>query len=184
MPRQPNASTEEILGMTIQLIAKHDVSGVTVDMVAEKAGVSKATIYRRWSSRNALILDAVTVMHRPGSNPDMGSLREDLAILLKELVDFLNRKNGGKVFAAFLNEAVRNPKVSAANRMITQEVRKAYETVIERGIERGELPEYVDVQLMIDLLIAPFLYRRLVDTIRAEPADIAPLLDVVLKGVS
>ena len=55
MPRRPNSSTDEILALTFQLIADHDVSGVSVDMVAARAGVSKATIYRRWRSREELI---------------------------------------------------------------------------------------------------------------------------------
>lgn len=180
MPRRPNSSTEEILTLTVQLIAKHDVSGVTVDMVAEKAGVSKATIYRRWASRNALMLDAITYIHRPGSSPDTGSIREDLRTLLKELVAFLNRRNGGAVFGAFLNEAIRNPKVSAANKRITHEVRASYETVIVRAIERGELRGDIDVSLMIDILISPFLYRRLVDNINADESNIAPIIDIAI----
>jgi AcrR family transcriptional regulator len=182
LPRRPNASTEEILALTVQLIAKHDISGVTVDMVAEKAGVSKATIYRRWASRNALILDAITFVHRPGSAPDTGSLQQDLSVLLNGLVEFLNRRNGGKVFAAFLNEAVRNPRVSAANQTITSEVRASYETVISRAIERGELRKDINVQRMIDILIAPFLYRRLVDSAKADPADVQPIIEIALKA--
>src|SRR5690606_6169555 len=109
-------------------------------MVAAKAGVSKATIYRRWPSRNALILDAITIMHRPGAKPNTGSVRGDLSILLKELAQFLNRRNGGKVFMAFLNESIRNPKLAEANQKITSEVRAAYVEAITQATARGELP--------------------------------------------
>jgi AcrR family transcriptional regulator len=180
LPRSPNASDDEILTFTNQLIAKHDISGVTVDMVAAKAGVSKATIYRRWPSRNALILDAITIMHRPGAKPNTGSIRGDLSILLKELLQFLNRRNGGKVFMAFLNEAIRNPKLAEANQKITTEVRAAYVEAITQAIARGELAADVDVELMIDFLISPFIYRRLTGNSKIEVGDVELIVDTVL----
>lgn len=182
LPRNPNASDEEILDITNQLIAKHDVSGVTVDMVASKAGVSKATIYRRWPSRSALILDALTIMHRPSGKPDTGSIRSDLYILLKELVEFLNRRNGSKLFLSFLNEAMRNPKLAQANRKISSEVRASYVAAIDQAIKRGELDGSVNVELMIDLLISPFLYRRFTGTSTVDAADIEPIIDVALNA--
>jgi AcrR family transcriptional regulator len=180
LPRSPNASDDEILAFTNQLIAKHDISGVTVDMVAARAGVSKATIYRHWPSRNALILDAITIMHRPGAKPNTGSIGGDLSILLNELVQFLNRRNGGKVFMAFLNEAIRNPKLAEANHKITSEVRAAYVEAIMQAVARGELRAGIDVDLMIDLLIAPFIYRRLTRNRKIDAGDVTPIVDAVL----
>ncbi len=182
MPPRPNSSTDEILALTFQLIADHDVSGVSVDMVAAKAGVSKATIYRRWPSRDALIQATIDGMRRPAGEPDKGTLRADLTILLNELVEFLNRPVGGKVFAAFLNAALRNPHLSVLNREMVKDVRTVYEKVLKRGAERGELEQNVDTRLVIDILISPFLYRLLVDNARARKTDIQPLIDVVMKA--
>jgi AcrR family transcriptional regulator len=182
LPRSANASDEEILTITNQLIAKFDISGVTVDMVAARAGVSKATIYRRWPSRNALIFDAITIMHRPGAKASTGSIRGDLASLVKELQQFLNRKNGGTVFMAYLNEAIRNPKIAEANHKITAEVRASYVAAIEQAIERGELDAGVDIELMIDMLISPFIYRRWTGNAKIEASGIEPVIDAVLKA--
>jgi AcrR family transcriptional regulator len=182
LPRNANASDNEILSLTNQLIAKHDISGVTVEMVAMKAGVSKATLYRRWPSRHALILDAITIMYRPGAKPNTGSIRGDLMILVEELLQFLNRRDGGKVFIAFLNEAIRNPKLAEANRKITAEVRASYVEVIRRAIARGELAEDTDVELMIDLLISPFICKRLTGNAKLEVADVEPLVDAILRS--
>lgn len=181
MPRQPNSSPEEILAITVDLIAQHDISGMTVDKVAEKSGVSKATIYRRWPSREALIFDAITYMHHPGGDPDTGDLREDLAILLRELVAFLNRRDGGKVFASFMNASTRNPNLAKLQQSISKGARAGYEKVIARGIKRGDLPGDVNVRLMIDILIAPFVYR-VVDNSVARPSDILPVVDVALAA--
>ena len=182
MPRRPNSSTDEILALTFQLIADHDVSGVSVDMVAARAGVSKATIYRRWRSREELIQATIDGMRRPARDPDTGSLRGDLTVLLGELTEFLNRPVGGKVFAAFLNAAVRNPDLSALNREMTDDVRSVYETAIRRGVERGELDSDVDVRLLIDMLISPFIFRLLVDNAQARPEDVQPIIEAVVKA--
>lgn len=182
MSPRPNASAEEILEITFHLIAEHDVSGVTVDMVAAKAGVSKATIYRRWESRTALLAEAMTRLRRPGVSPDTGSLRDDLAKLLKVLVDFLNRPDTGRVFASFINAAVRDPELAALQKEISKGARLDYEQVLQRSIARGELAAEVDMQFMIDLLIAPFLYQGIVEHAKVRPRDIERVVDAVLTA--
>jgi AcrR family transcriptional regulator len=182
LPPRPKSSPEEILALTFELIAEHDVSGVTVDMIATRSGVSKATIYRRWPSREMLIQATIDNMRRPSNDPDTGSLRGDLTILLNELVAFLNRPVGGKVFAAFLNAAVRNPGLAVLNREMTRDVRSVYEGVIRRAVQRDELAEGIDIRLLIDMLISPFLYRLLVDNSKARPGDIRPIIDAVLRA--
>jgi hypothetical protein len=122
------------------------------------------------------------MMHRPSAKPDTGSIRGDLRILLKELVEFLNRRNGSKLFMSFLNEAMRNPKLAQANRKITTEVRASYVAAIEQAIKRGELAEAIDFELMIDLLIAPFLYKRFTGTSSIDAGDVDPVIDVMLKA--
>jgi AcrR family transcriptional regulator len=180
MAPRPNASADEILDITFDLIAEHDVAGVTVDMVAAKAGVSKATIYRRWESRQALLVEAMTRLRRPGISPDTGSLREDLTALLKVLVGYLSRPKTARVFASFLNAAARDPELAALQREISQEARSDYERVLRRAIERGLLPADVDVQFLIDLLISPFLYRGVVEHAPAPESDIDRVIDAVL----
>lgn len=182
MPPRPNASSDEILVATIQLIAEHDLSGVTVDMVADTAGVSKATIYRRWPSREDLFFEALSYMRYPQADPDTGSLREDLTVLLKGLVHFLNRPDGGKVYAAFLNAAIRDSKLAALRREVARSARADYERVLFRGIERGEIASDINMRLVIDILTAPFIYRRLGDNMNARLSDVSRVIDVVLAA--
>ena len=184
MSPRPNASAEEILEITVELIAEHGVSGVTVDTVAARAGVSKATIYRRWRSRAALIHDAIASRHRPVAAPDTGSLRDDLAILLKDLVDFLNRPGGGMVDASFLEASTRDPELAALRRSMAREARSSYELAIKRAIERGEMPASVDARLFIDMVISPFLCRRMIEHGRARASDVAPVVDAAIAAFS
>jgi AcrR family transcriptional regulator len=182
MAPRPNASADEILDITFHLIAEHDVSGVTVDMVAAKAGVSKATIYRRWESRSALLVDAMTRLRRPGVEADTGALRGDLVILLKVLVDYLNRPDAARVLASFLNAAVRDPDLAKLQAAISRDARADYEAAIARAVARGELAADVDVQFLIDLLIGPFLYKGVVEHIRVPPGDIERVVAAALAA--
>lgn len=182
MPPRPNASRDEILVATMQLIAEHDIPGVSVDMVAEVCGVSKATIYRRWDSRDDLIFEALTYIRYPANRPDQGTLRADLAVLLGGLVTFLNRPEGGKVYAAFLNAAIRSAKLAALRREVADKARLDYEIVIDRAVTRGELPEAIDRNLLIDMLIAPFVYRRIADDADAKMGDVLPSVDAALAA--
>lgn len=182
MPPRPNSSTDEIIVTTIRLIAEHDISGVSVDMVAEACNVSKATIYRRWPSREDLFFEALSYMRYPQADPDTGSLREDLTVLLKGLVHFLNRPDGGKVYAAFLNAAIRDSKLAALRREVARSARADYERVLFRGIERGEIASDINMRLVIDILTAPFIYRRLGDNMNARLSDVSRVIDVVLAA--
>jgi len=183
MPPRPNASRDEILVATIQLIAEHDISGVSVDMVAASCSVSKATIYRRWATRDELIFEALTYLEYPENRPDTGSLRGDLTVLLRGLVGFLNRPDGGKVYAAFLNAAIRNPKLAALRGEVARKARLDYEIVISRAIERGELAPHVDAALLIDMLIAPFVYKRIADDAVAPMSDVGRVIEAALAGI-
>jgi len=167
---------------TIQLIAEHDVSGVSVDMVAEVTGVSKATIYRRWKSREDLIFEAMTYIKYPQAAPDTGSLRKDVAVLLGDLVSFLNRPDGGKVYAAFLNSAIRNPKLAKLRGEVSRSARVNYHTAVKRSIARGELRPETNIDVLIEALIAPFVYRRLGSPDDVPSDLIDQVVDVVLTG--
>ena len=182
MPPRPKATPDEILVTTIRLIAELDVSGVSVDMVAERSGVSKATIYRRWPSREALIFEALTYIDYPENSPDTGSVRSDFEVLLRGLVDFLNRDDGGNVYAAFLNAAMRDKNLAQLRGEVARKARLDYERVIERATARGELRPDANVSLLIDILIAPFVYRKISENAGAEPSDITGIIDIALAA--
>ena len=169
---------------TMQLIAEHDVSGVSVDMIAEKTGVSKPTIYRRWPSRDDLIVAAMAVLEYPHIDPDTGSLRQDLTVLLEMLVEFLNRPDGGKVYASFLNAAIRNPKLAALSREVTRQARSQYEAVIERAIARGDIKPDVGIEVLVDALISPFIYKRIAEDKPPRREDVGRILDLILPSIS
>jgi AcrR family transcriptional regulator len=181
---RPRRSETGILDATIDVLAEHGVSGATVDEVAERAGVSKATIYRHWGSRARLIHAAISSLDGPYVEPDTGSLRDDLAALLRDMVEYLDRRDVGRVIPSVIDAATRDPELAALHHDTQRRARRAFERTVRRGIERGELPSDVDVPLLVDLVRSPFVYRRIVAQTAVGPDDIEPVIDLVLGAFS
>lgn len=181
MSPRARRSDDPILAAAVELIAAHGVSGVAVDTVAARAGVSKATIYRHWGSRARLIHAAISSTQQPFVEPDTGSLRQDLTVLLRQLVGYLERPDTGRILPSFMEAAARDPELAELRQETIRESHAVYARVIGRGVERGELPAGVDVRLVTDLAMAPFIYRRFVDQ-PLDVADIDPLVDAVLAA--
>lgn len=173
---------DAILRATIDLVAKNGVAGVSVDAVAASAGISKPAIYRRWGSRARLIHAAFMCLQRPSVEPNTGSLRDDLIILLRQLVNYLNRPDIGRAFPSFIEAAARDPELDELRRETQREARSTFERVVRRGIERDELADNLDVRLLVDLVMAPFICERVVNQSTVRSADIKTVVDVVLAG--
>ena len=175
---------EDILGATLDVIAEHGVAGTTVDTVATRSGVSKATIYRHWGSRAQLIHAALSSLEGMYVETEGDSLREDLTVLLSHLVEYFERPDSGRVFASFVDAAARDPELAVLHQATVQRARDSFEKVVRRGIARGELPEDLDIELFIDVVRAPFVYRRVVAQSPVGTADIDAVLDIVLGTFS
>lgn len=174
----------DILDATLRVIADHGISGATVDLVAARSGVSKATIYRHWGSRAQLIHAALSSLEGPYVETEGDSLREDLTVLLWHLVEYFNRPDIDRVFASFIDAAARDPELAALHQQTMAKARASFELVIRRGIDRGELPADLDIGLFIDVVRAPFIYRRVVAQQPVQPADIEPVVDLLLGAFS
>jgi AcrR family transcriptional regulator len=180
MSPRARSSDVDILEATLEVIAEQGVSGTTVDTVAERAGMSKATIYRHWGSRAQLIHAALSSLEGPYVETEGDSLREDLTVLLSHLVEYFNRPDIGRIFPSFIDAAVRDPELAELHGDTMRRGRASFEQVVRRGIERGELPADLDVGLFVDIVRAPFIYRRVVAQSPVQAPDIDTVLDIVL----
>lgn len=184
-PRDPERDAA-ILAASLDLLAERGVAGTTVEAVAARAGVGKATVYRRWASREALIVDAVASVTAPLPVPDLGSVRADLLQMLSA-VGRRKPDSTERLLPRLLGEGGRNPELLRNLREHVIEPRRArFREVLQRGVARAELRADLDLELAVDLLVAPVLYRRMIDGISGElpPAALAGLVDVVLSGIS
>ena len=145
------------------VIASGGLAEMTIEGVAERAGVGKASIYRRWSSKGALAFDAVVdgiLATQP--TPDTGSLEGDLARVAENWVRQANTPRGGRAVAHFIAEVQSDPDLAVAWReRFVDRIREARRPIIERAIVRGEIPGGSDPELLMDLLFGPLYHRYL-----------------------
>ncbi len=160
-PRDERAS-EAILSATLRAIAEMGFGGFTMRAVADQAGVGLPTIYRRWRSKEELAREAIdAALGRAMPVPDTGSLREDLRILLHELVDYLNDPELGGIWLSLISESRRDGMWLESLEELTATRRHRVRVVVLRAVDRGELPRNIDVDLFLDMVQGPMWVRML-----------------------
>jgi AcrR family transcriptional regulator len=156
-----------------------------MDAVAARAGVSKATIYRWWRSKETLTLDALYDEWATASRPrDTGSLRGDLLSLLRPWVELAGRRPYGPVIARLITEARTDPTFAEEYQArFVQPRREAGRAIFARSIERGELPPDTDVEVALDLLYGPLYHRLLHGHASFDDRFARDVVDTALAGI-
>jgi AcrR family transcriptional regulator len=146
------------------LIDSLGFTGVSMDRIAEHAGVGKATIYRWWPNKAAVTMDAVLSIADPATpHPETGSARQDLAIHLRHMIRIFRSARTGPLIASVLAEAQHDPELAAEVNARVQAPRRAgAKQILEDGIARGELRPDLDRDAVLDGIYGPLYYRFLV----------------------
>ncbi len=181
-PRDERAA-EAILAAVVQVLEEQGFSGLTVDAVAGRAGVSKATIYRRWSTKEELVLTAISGRSHMAELPDTGTLRDDLRVLYGTIADDIQQEAAGRLLPALAAEAAVNPAMRTRLRRFVADRRGPTKFVLRRAIERGQLPADTDLDLLIDLLVGPLFYRVVFTGHRISAKVVERSIEIVLRGV-
>ena len=181
-PRSQEAH-RAILTATLELLGAQGFRGLTIEGVAERAGVGKTTIYRRWPSKAELVAEAIGQMRPPSAPPDSGSLEADLGGLMQSQRERAGTTPGlRRLIPVLLFEASQDPAfLTMVTEGVIEPIRDVVRELIRRGIERGELRPDVDVEALVDLLHAVPVYRILLaggDTSKVGdvPSRVVPLL--------
>ena len=184
-PRSEKAR-KAVLDAAAELLLARGLSAVSMDAVAEQAGVSKATIYRWWPTKETLALDALFTdwaAARPYPQ-DTGSLRGDLRSLLRPWVRLATSRPYGRVIAALLAEAQTDPVFAAEYRQRVAEPRRDQaRAVFGRAIERGEIPADTKVEVALDLLYGPLYHRLLHGHAPLDDRFTQDVIDMALAGI-
>jgi AcrR family transcriptional regulator len=185
-PRSEEAH-RAILAAVVELLAEHGLGGLTIEAVAAHAGVGKTTIYRRWETKNDLVLEAMEQLRPPGPPPDTGSLLGDLGALVAVQRERLEASQLPRVIPRVLGESLDDPDLHGeiVERAVTP-IRGILGEIVRRALDRGELREDLDVETMIDILHASPVYallmaRGAIDAVSGVPERVVPML---LEGVS
>jgi len=182
--RPPSASAHRaILDAARSLLAERDLAHLNLELVAARAGVGKATIYRHWPTREALALELLLEMAgdvRPAR--DRGDTRAELIAIVEGTLRALTQSPLGRVMQALFSELALNPAIGEPFRSAVVGARRAaVAQVLTRGIHRGQVRSGADVGLATELLIGPVYYRLLFGG-EFEPDFSARLVDTLLVG--
>ena len=152
-----------ILAATSQLLAESGLAAMTIEGVAERAGVGKASIYRRWPSRGALALDATFDEYLAGQpTEDTGSLEGDLEATALDWIRAVNRSPWGRTLRELIAEVQSDAILAGAwKERFVRPIRQQRRPIVERAIARGEIPKTSDPELIMDLLYGPLYHRYL-----------------------
>jgi len=142
-----------VLAATLEEIAARGVSGMTIEAVAARAGVSKVTVYRRWPDRVALALAALESLPELPV-PDTGDLVEDLRVIRRDLLDLVGRTHLADVLPALLAER-RRSEHGPAIRAYVERRSRVYVEVVDRARARGDLVTTLPTELVALTLSSP-----------------------------
>jgi AcrR family transcriptional regulator len=181
-PRSEQAHSA-ILRSTLKLLGQNGFSELTIESVAARAGVGKATVYRWWPNKAALIADAfASSTTRKLHFPDTGSVRADMSQQMHQVIKIFNSRRG-RIVSAILGGGQSDRDLIAAfrERFLWPRRREAYAT-LKRGILRGELRKDVDMDLLLDSLYGPIYMRFLIRHDKLTPEFVDSLCELVLRG--
>jgi AcrR family transcriptional regulator len=162
-----------VLAGVLDELVESGYANLTYDRVAARAGVHKATVYRRWPAKEQLVADAL--LARSGHAvpmPDTGSLHQDLRALTHAIIANITSPQGEGLLRALVSGAADTLEITTAARMFWAERFSLAAALVQRGIGRGELPGDTDPDFLVETLIAP-LYLRLLVTRQPLTTDYA-----------
>ncbi|MET8539253.1 TetR/AcrR family transcriptional regulator [Kitasatospora sp. NPDC004799] len=167
------ARDRALLDATLAVLAESGYGGLTTAAVAARAGVSTATLYRRWSSKEDLVI-AAAALYGEGSyaQPDTGSLEGDLRVVLHDKAATMTGE-GGRLIRALIGEAAHNTALAGALvGAFLQPVYRRVTEVVRRAVERGEIPPVADADLVGEVVLGPVMSHFLLTP--QPPDDVDP----------
>jgi len=185
-PGRPRSEQAEqaIIEATLDLFAEQGFEGVCVEAVAARAGVGKATIYRRWPNKEELLLAAFTSLKSPYPEPKGVSVRDDLLAMVKVMCADKGDPRKARRYALLLGEGDKYPRLMARYKeTVVQPRRDAMRAVIRRGVQNGDLRPDTDVEIaMLTLTGVIMAHEKDAGTLDDEFAT--RLVDGLLLGLS
>jgi AcrR family transcriptional regulator len=188
-PRRGRPRSEQadraILQAAAELLAERGLGGMSIEEVAARAGVGKTTIYRRWTSRGTLALDAfLTEFQGQQPLPDTGSLRGDLLAALRAWIRSVTRTSAGPILAGLIAEAQRDPELAVAWReRVVGRLRDQHKIMLDRAVERGEISARTDYEVVLDLVFGAAYHRLLHGHQPLTDKFANRVVDIVVAGI-
>jgi AcrR family transcriptional regulator len=176
---------DAVLKAAMELVQEDELRIASVDRIAARSGVSKATIYKWWPNRTAVAIDAfLHQMMVDAPVPDTGSAAEDFRLTLRGIMHFYSSPLGA-IYARLVGESQFDP--TDRERVRTHQVnvrRAAVRKIWDRGVARGELNPKVDPEVALDLIFGPAMYRRATGHGGLTPADADVIVATAMRALA
>ncbi|WP_405166868.1 TetR/AcrR family transcriptional regulator [Nocardia sp. NBC_01499] len=182
---QPQITTA-VIAAVMEELATSGYAKLSMEAVAKRAGVGKSALYRRWPSKQDMVVAVLGEFSvELAEFADTGALRTDLVAALDVLHTWLTHPRMAAILPDLTAEAGRNPVLAQAVRTTIGQPRRALaRRLLQRAIERDELPADTDIELALDLIAGPMFWRLNVRHAEAEPDYLDRLADHLLRALN
>ncbi|MDT5339014.1 MAG: hypothetical protein QOD90_4519 [Mycobacterium sp.] len=178
------AVRDAVLRAAAELLVESGLEGIELAAVAQRAGVGKSTVYRRWGSVPALVADLLVDMADTSSRrPATGSLSTDLLVAAKLIRRTLTDPRQGPLFKAIIATATCDPTTADALAAFYRKRIDEVSPFVTEAVDRGEAPHGIDAREVVRHLSAPLYYRFLTDTAPISAADVRCAVALTMAGV-
>ncbi|MEU2262068.1 TetR/AcrR family transcriptional regulator [Streptomyces sp. NPDC019645] len=181
-PREERV-TGAVLKAVVDLVTEQGIGAVTMDAVAARAGVSKPAIYRRWPTKQDLIIAAAETRIGVLSVPDLGDFRAELRLVLTTRLEAYRLPGSDRLIAGLIGAAAETGAVRGQYAEYTERITSETRRILERAIARGEVRPDTDVRAAATLVAAPLLFRLIVEQELPDAALVDTLVDLVGRAV-
>jgi AcrR family transcriptional regulator len=182
-PRDPRTD-ERIIAAAADLLRVRGFERMTVDDVAAEAGVGKATVYRRWPSKDDLAVAAMERLYTVEiPDVDTGSLYGDVTESYRAVLTFVGTPEGAAYFKMSIAESVRDERIAALYRTATQKAEESARRMYLRAVERGEIREDVDLDYAVQWLGGLLASRAITNRPFPTLDDLPRLVDMTIRGI-
>jgi len=161
-PRSARADEAIIEAVLDLMAAGTTIEALSMEAVAARAGVGKATIYRRWPNKEALIVDAIGSLKGPLPELTGESIREDLLTLLRSTVK-VRASRAGRIMPCLIPEMQRNPELQRQYQRIAEPRREQMRDLLRRGVAEGQLRADLNIEVAAALLNAPMVVQNVLN---------------------
>lgn len=182
-PRQEHV-TRAVLDAVVDLVSESGMGALTMDAVAARAGVSKPAVYRRWSTKQDLVIAAAESRIGPLEVADLGDFRAELRAVLSARVEAYRQPGVDRLLAGVIGAAAEEGAVRAGFGAYATRVTSETRHVLERGIARGDVRPDIDVGATVTLVASPLIFRLVAEQRLPDEALVESVVDLIGRAVA
>ncbi|MER7171550.1 TetR/AcrR family transcriptional regulator [Streptomyces mesophilus] len=181
-PRQEHMN-RAVLDAVVDLVAESGMGALTMDAVAARAGVSKPAVYRRWPTKQDLIIAAAESRIGPLNVPDLGDFRAELRVVLTTRMEAYRQPGVGRLLAGVIGAAAEADAEPAAYRAYTARVMSETRHVLDRGVARGDVRPDADLAAAATLVASSLLFRLVGEQQKPDEALVESVVELIGRAI-